>query len=59
MMNFTVMLVSSFGCLSINLKEMTKQMNFYYAPCPAKGRAPPKAVNGEAGQGAKYFGTTS
>ena len=31
----------------------------YYAPRPAKGRAPPQAVNGEAGRGHSIFFTNS
>ena len=38
--------------LQLLCKEFQKRD--YYAPCPAKGRAPPKAVNGRGRAGCSY-----
>ena len=35
--------------------SMKVNLNTYYAPCPAEGRAPPKAVNGRGRAGWSYF----
>ena len=35
--------------------DYLEHLNYYYAPCPAKGQEPPKAVNGRGRAGCLYF----
>ena len=44
--------------LTYNSKTIMLKFLSYYAPCPAEGRSPPKAVNGRGRAGCSYFTCT-